>query len=503
MTFTPSLTEDQFRRLAQDYDLIPLYGQIILDMATPVSTFLKLHLDQADYSFLLESVVKGEIRGRYSFIGHNPSAVLSVKDGHFSLSGEAPFEEQGETQDPLAELQRLLSRYGLVYPDPDLPNFSGGAVGYFAYDLAKYYETIPQSNSDPLALPDLFFQFTEEIILFDHIDHKIKIVVNTSVLDKEEQALHAVYHEALARIQKMMDRLNSGSWDSSETAAKYAVPTVTPEMNHEEFLTIVDKAKGYIREGDIFQGVLSNRFTFDHNLPPFQVYRAFRSINPSPYLFFYKFGDDHIVGSSPEILIRSQNNQVEIRPIAGTRPRGASVEQDQRLAEELLQDDKEIAEHIMLVDLARNDIGRIARKGTVRVDQFKTIERYSHVMHIVSSCVAELDTERYGVTDAVRVSLPAGTLSGAPKVRAMEIIEKLERVRRSFYGGALGYISFRGDMDLAILIRSMYLGENKGVFQAGAGVVHDSVPENEYQEVHNKTAVLIKALELAARGLEI
>lgn len=506
-----SLSKKEFTELSKNYNIIPLYKELILDLETPVTAFIKLNYPKEKYSFLLESVDKGEIQGRYSFLGANPFQIISIKNGQGKIQqlsnlGEITEQKKFNTADPLQFLQKELNQLGTAYIDQRLPKFFGGLVGYLAYDIVKYYENIPNNNSDELEIPDLFFLFTRELLLFDHIKHRIKILYNSRI--KENSRNHArIYQESQEHIERIYKALLSNKvgkkflrTDSTKSAKSKR--KIASENKQDEFVAKVIAAKEYISQGDIFQVVLSNRFSFENQIEPLNLYRALRSVNPSPYLFFYKFKDNYLVGSSPEILVRKEEDIVEIRPIAGTRPRGLDEEADERLAEDLLHDEKEIAEHIMLVDLARNDIGRIARKGTVKVGKFKTIEKYSHVMHIVSSCKGSLDSY-YSPSDVAKVSLPAGTLSGAPKIRAMEIIDELENLQRSYYGGSLGYFSYSGDLDLAILIRTFYLKGNKGYFQAGAGIVFDSDPEKEWQEVLNKAQAMRNAIELAQNGLDL
>ncbi len=502
-----SLTQEQCKELSQEFSIIPLFSEILLDMDTPLTAFLKLGYDRSPYSFLLESVEKGEIKGRYSFLGSNPFQVFSVKNKKGILQS---LETNGGTgkkktftcQDPLHFLKDELSRLGKPYQDDRLPKFFGGVVGYLAYDIVRYYEKLPDKNPDKMNFPDLFFLFTRELILFDHINNRIKIIYNIFT-NQNQKNIESLYTQAAERIQLLFYNLSE-----SRVKHKFLLPSkesdvdVKSTFTKENFIRKVEKAKEYILNGDIFQVVLSNRFSFSHQFEPLNLYRALRSVNPSPYLFFYKQKKKFLIGSSPEILVRRQGQDIEIRPIAGTRKRGANELEDQRFEQDLLADEKEVAEHIMLVDLARNDIGRIAEKGTVEVRRFKYIERYSHVMHIVSACFGKID-ERYSSTDVARVALPAGTLSGAPKIRAMEIIDELEEARRGYYGGSLGYISYSGDMDLAILIRTFYLEPREGLFQAGAGIVFDSDPAKEWTEVENKAAAMKQALLLASRGLKL
>lgn len=509
--FTPSLTKDEFKKLAEDYSIIPIFGESIMDLETPVSTFLKLKYDSKPFSFLLESVVNGEIRGRYSFLGADPFRIIEVSSSNYKTyrpkkNDKIKSLKNGKTSDPLKLLRQEINKLGNPYHDKRLPSFFGGAVGYLGYDLIRYYEKLPDKNQDNLEIPDLFFMFTNEIVLFDHIDNKIKVVVNIFFRKKNKKYLSRLYNKALKLIEKIFKQIIYNTLpppgspeDSLETKKEI---TINSLYSKNEFMEKVDRAKEYIKEGDIFQVVLSNRFSFQSRNRPLTLYRALRCINPSPYLFYYKFNSHNIIGSSPELMVKKSGELVEIRPIAGTRPRGKELEADKKFEEDLLGDEKEIAEHIMLVDLARNDLGRISKRGTVKVARFKFIERYSHVMHIVSSCTGIL-VDDMDATGAMQVSLPAGTLSGAPKIRAMEIIDELENIRRSFYGGTIGYISYNGDMDTAIMIRTIYTKGSKGIFQVGGGIVFDSVPENEYQEVLNKAQAMKQAIRLAEKGLKL
>ena len=482
-----------FQEKARQGNLIPVYTEVIADLETPVSAFMKL--GDSPYAFLLESVESGGGIGRYSFLGANPSLVFK------SRGTEAEITEQGrtrkiQTENPLMFLKGLLKNYRPV-PDETLPPFSGGAVGYISYDSVRFFEDLPEENIDELNLPELYFMITDTIIIFDRLMNKLKIVANAHVGGDPENA----YQEAVSRIETLLGQLMSAS------AGTYFQPPpirsrgeLTSNLTPKQFEKSVLAAQEYIRAGDILQVVLSQRFQTGVNCPPLDIYRALRTINPSPYMFFLRFDDLHLIGSSPEIMVQVVDDEVRVRPIAGTRPRGISRGEDERLEEELLADPKERAEHIMLVDLGRNDVGRVALPGSVRVSDMMTIERYSHVMHIVSDVRGKLDPSQDAYT-AFAATFPAGTVSGAPKIRAMEIIEELEPVRRGPYAGAVGYFSFDGNLDSCITIRTIIVKDRTAFIQAGAGIVADSVPEKEHQECLNKAQALFRAVQMAEGGL--
>ncbi|MDH3974510.1 MAG: anthranilate synthase component I [Deltaproteobacteria bacterium] len=489
---TPSMSE--FKELAKEGNLIPLYREILADMDTPVSAYKKIA--RGPYSFLFESVVGGEKWARYSFLGCEPSVIFKSKGGNVEII------ENGETKiihcdkDPLYHLKELMNRYKPVKL-PGLPRFFGGAVGYLGYDMVRFFEKLPELTEDDLGLPDSLLMITDTILIFDNVNQKIKVVSNahTEGVDTEE-----AYHRAAERVEDMIDRLRSPI-PIRENRKRLSKPE-EPNSNFSKqaFKNIVEKARDYIREGDIFQVVLSQRFEVDNHEDPFDVYRAIRSLNPSPYLFLLTMDEVSLVGSSPEVLVRVEEGDITLRPIAGTRKRGETEEEDKALEEDLLADPKERAEHIMLVDLGRNDVGRVSQVGSVEVDELMVIERYSHVMHIVSNVKSNIN-EGLDAYDVLRACFPAGTVSGAPKVRAMEIIEELEPTKRGPYAGAVGYFSFTGNMDICITIRTILIKGDKAYVQAGAGIVAYSDPESEYVETVNKAKGSMRALEIAAGGL--
>ena len=482
-----------FLEKARQGNLIPVYTEVIADMETPVSAFMKL--GDSPYSFLLESVESGGGIGRYSFLGANPSLIFK------SRGTEAEITEQGrtrkiQTENPLMFLKGLLKNYRPV-ADETLPPFSGGAVGYISYDSVRFFEDLPEENLDELNLPDFYFMITDTIIIFDRLMNKLKIVANAHVGGDPEHA----YQEAVSRIETMMGQLmsaSSGTYFQPPPIRKRG--ELTSNLTPKQFEKAVLAAQEYIRAGDILQVVLSQRFQTGVECPPLDIYRALRTINPSPYMFFLRFDDLHLIGSSPEIMVQVVDDEVRVRPIAGTRPRGISRGEDKRMEEELLADPKEIAEHVMLVDLGRNDVGRVSLPGSVRVSEMMKIEKYSHVMHIVSDVRGKLDPGQDAYT-AVAATFPAGTVSGAPKIRAMEIIEKLEPVRRGPYAGAVGYFSFDGNLDSCITIRTIIVKDRTAFIQAGAGIVADSIPEKEHQECLNKAQALFRAVQMAEGGL--
>jgi len=474
--YYPTLNE--VRKLSKHGNLVPIYREIVADLDTPVSAYLKVA--QGGYSFLLESVEGGERFARYSFIGSDPYLVLKAR-------GE-------EKLDPLLLVERELSKYKLV-PVPGLPRFHGGAVGYLGYEVVRHFEKLPSPDRDPLALPESIFMFADTVLVFDHLTHKIKIVSHVR-LDGD---IEAAYTKAVEKIDGLAERLSQPVVPRpGEKAARMSShpSSISSNLSQAEFERKVTQAKEYICAGEIIQVVLSQRLSRITPASPFAIYRALRSVNPSPYMYYLHLDDCHIVGASPEMLVRVEDGIVATHPIAGTRPRGASPTEDVALEEELRQDEKECAEHIMLLDLGRNDIGRVSEPGTVQVTQVMDVERYSHVMHLVSHVQGKL---RNGLSqfDALRACFPAGTVSGAPKIRAMEIIAELEPDKRGPYAGAVGYFSFSGNLDTAITIRTIVMADGTAYVQAGGGIVADSVPEREHQESLNKAQALIKAIDQA------
>lgn len=486
-------TFELFRKKLDEGNLIPVWDEVLADHDTPVSSYRKIA--KGDYSFLLESVEGGEKWGRYSFIGTEPSVIFRTKGDYIEIIENG--EKRVEHGDPLDSLRTLLSRYNPVQVE-GLPRFHGGAVGYFAYEIVKFIEELPDQSRDELELWDSIYIITDTVLVFDNVNHKIKIIANAFVPDSS--LAESSYRQAVERIRSVKERLKVPLNISNEQSDRTAEPHLVSNFLKDDYKKAVDKTKEYIRAGDIIQAVISQRWKTDLTVDPFDLYRALRVLNPSPYMFYLKLGDQILAGSSPEVMVRVEGSRIESRPIAGTRRRGDSDAQDRELAKELLSDPKERAEHIMLVDLARNDVGRVARTGTVKVDELMIIEKYSHVMHIVSNVIAELQEGRDAI-DVVKATFPAGTLSGAPKVRAMEIIEELEHEKRGAYGGAIGYFSFSGNMDSCIVIRTFVIKDGKVYIQAGAGIVADSDPEAEYNETVSKVRALVKAFEMANRGL--
>ncbi len=471
-------TLEEARKHKKDGNLLPIYREIVADLETPVSAFLKVN--RGGYSFLLESVEGGQRLARYSFIGTEPYTVLST-------SGE-------DKANPLHLIDAELSKYKIV-PVSGLPRFCGGAVGYLGYETVTRFEELPSPDRNPLGLPESLFMFVDTMLVFDHVTHKIKVLSHVHLDGDIEKA----YQKAVDRIDNLVDRLNQPLEPSQHTKAVTRPVSnykLSSNFSKEEFEASVLKIKQYITAGEAIQVVLSQRLAQLIDVAPFEIYRALRTINPSPYMFFLDFTDFHIIGASPEILVRVEDGMVMTRPLAGTRPRGKSPAEDDRLEQELRSDEKERAEHIMLVDLGRNDIGRVSEPGTVKVSELMDVERYSHVMHLVTHVQGRLRRDMT-TFDALRACFPAGTVSGAPKIRAMEIIAELEPEKRGVYAGAAGYFSFSGNMDMAIAIRTMVVTKGIAYTQAGSGIVYDSVPEREYEESMNKARALLKAINQA------
>ena len=483
--------------------LLPICCDILADMETPVSAYCKIA--SGPYSFLLESVVGGEHIARYSFIGIDPYLVMK-HDGNTAtlyrtVSDWDECIEEIPCSDPLVLIQAELEQYHLVDPlgiaHDTLPGFHGGAVGYLAYETAARFEHLPVPEKNALGSPLAIFCFTETVLVFDHLKHRVRIVTH---LHLDTPDLQAEYKRVLAIIEDIQQRLHQAPNlpEEPDTKTGTVESGTTSNRTPVEFDSMVCKAQEYIREGDIFQVVLSQRLSRYVNAAPFTIYRALRSINPSPYMFFLDFQDIHIIGASPELLVRVEDGEVTIHPIAGTRRRGEDPHSDQQLAEELKNDPKERAEHVMLVDLGRNDVGRVSIPGSVKVSQFMEIERYSHVMHLVSNVIGQLRPELTSY-DALRAGFPAGTVSGAPKIRAMEIISELEGEQRGIYAGAVGYFSHSGNLDTAITLRTMVIQNGHAYIQAGGGIVADSNPSEEYQESLNKAKALLRALDEAEK----
>jgi anthranilate synthase component 1 len=484
---------DEFLRLAARGNVVPIFAEFVADAETPLSAFKKL-CDGGDYGFLFESTEKNHVSGRFSFVGSQPRVVIRSYGRRIQLlehGGEQCFET---STNPLDEVRELLGRYRFVARQ-ELSRFAGGAVGFLGYDAISLFEpTVRVASKDELYLPEMLFMITGSILIFDHRLRSLKVVVNAFLEDGEPEE---VYARAARSIDAIVRKLAQPAELPLVLIKSRKAPPQRSNFRREEFEQAINRAKEYIRAGDIFQVVLSQRFESNFAGDPLDFYRCLRFVNPSPYMFCLNFGDEFaLVGSSPEMHVRLTGDRVEIRPIAGTRPRGATPNEDEANARELLADPKERAEHIMLVDLARNDVGRIADFGTVRVTELMSIERYSHVMHIVSNVSGRLRPGCDGF-DLVKATFPAGTVSGAPKIRAMQIVSELEKTRRGCYAGAVGYFGFDGNVDSCIVLRSAVLKQGKAYFQAGAGIVADSDARREYEETVNKARAMMQALALA------
>lgn len=485
---SPSLHE--FEQSACGDLLIPLVMEIPGDLETPLSAFRKI--DDGRHAFLLESVQGGERWARYSFLGASPRMLLRVGKGAAEIVRDGSVERIEGNPDPTTLLRQVMEEFRSAAVG-GLPQFFGGAVGYMGYEVVRHFERIPDFHRPGPGFDDAFFMITRDMVIFDNVSHRV--LLTTTVSPEDAQSVSAAYAEGVERLERLRGRL-TGPMPASGPHRGDEVAGFVSNTSQEEFERTVLTAKQHIKAGDIMQVVLSHRFRSTTAADPLNVYRGLRMINPSPYMFFLRMGDQVLAGSSPEVMVRFRDGQAVLRPIAGTRPRGATSENDERLERELLADEKEVAEHVMLVDLGRNDLGRIASPGAVAVDEFKTVERYSHVMHLVSNVHARV-ADGYDAFDVLRATFPAGTLTGAPKIRAMEIIEHLERERRGPYGGCAGYVSFTGAMDMGITIRTVMMNGSGTYFQAGAGIVADSSPEREYQETVNKAEAMRRALALA------
>lgn len=494
---TYSLNLDEFRSYAKQGNLIPLFREILADHDTPVSAFAKI--DHGPSAYLLESIQGGEKWARYSFLGSGSPLVIYEDRGDLCVKKGSRRRRIPSRGAPLDRLRELMEAYRPVTV-PNLPRFVGGAVGYLGYDIVKTFEDLPSRRKEHLDLPDFAFLLTETLLIFDNVSQKIKVVANAHVKSTSERDVRAAYRQATGRIEAMIDRIRRPLKRKKPKRRRSPI-RFTPNMSKVDFEKMVSRAQEYIKAGDIFQCVLSQRWETNLQAPPFQLYRALRVVNPSPYMYYLRIAGVELVGSSPEILVRCEDGLVSVRPIAGTRRRGTTMEEDAELERRLLADSKERAEHIMLVDLGRNDIGRVAERGSVRVESLMNVERYSHVMHIVSNVTGRLGATKT-VYDVLKASFPAGTVTGAPKIRAMEIIEELEPTKRGPYAGAVGYISFSGNMDMCINIRTVVVSRHRAFIQAGAGIVADSNPEHEYEETCNKSRAMMKAIELAEQGLE-
>jgi anthranilate synthase component I len=467
-------TLEQVKQQQSKGNYIPIYREIVADLETPVSAFLKIHNGP---SFLLESVEGGQRLARYSFIGTEPYKVLKTL--------------AEDNLDPLPLIEKEMTGFKIV-PVEGLPRFCGGAVGYLAYETAAHFENLPKPELDPLNLPEAFFMFTDTLLIFDHVTHKIKVVSHVRLDGNIENS----YQEAALKIDQLIDRLNQPLKTSGKLKSVHSYSKYSSNITKDKFVESVRKIKEYINSGEAIQIQLSQRLSRPTDAPPFDIYRALRTINPSPYMYYLDFQDFQIIGTSPEILVRVEDDTVMTRPLAGTRRRGLTPAEDAQMENELRTDEKERAEHIMLVDLGRNDIGRVSEPGSVKVSDLMNIERYSHVMHLVTHVQGKLRKD-LTVYDALKSCFPAGTVAGAPKIRAMEIIADFESERRGPYAGACGYFSYSNNMDMAIAIRTIVMTKGVAFAQAACGIVYDSIPENEYEETLNKTRALVAAIDQA------
>lgn len=496
--FIRNMTPAQFAQfIDQGYNRIPIVREVLADLETPLSVYLKLAT--GPYSYLLESVQGGEKWGRYSIIGLPATSIVQVYNNHIEVITDGITTEQTSTSNPLEWIANYLKRFKVPQLFPEL-RFSGGLVGYFGYDTVRFIETRLADNQlvDPLETPDILLMVSDQVVVFDNLKGKLYLIV------------HITSSQSLTEAEQRLDELETLLYNKKISPSNnYQFPIINSNKSNiteadfqssfprPAFEQAVERAKTYIKEGDIMQVVLSQRLTIDCATPPIQIYRALRYLNPSPYLYYFDLKDFSIVGSSPEILVQKHAQEITVRPIAGTRPRGTDEASDLALEQELLADPKERAEHLMLIDLGRNDIGRVAQIGTVSVTDNMIIERYSHVMHIVSNVIGQLKPELTAI-DALRATFPAGTLSGAPKIRAMEIIQQLEPIKRGIYGGAVGYLTWHGDMDTAIAIRTAIIKGQVLSVQVGAGIVADSVPAKEWEETMNKGRALFRAVAMAS-----
>ena len=478
-----------------------MFAELPADLDTPLSAYLRLR--PGPYAFLLESVEGGEKWARYSFLGTDPAMVLTAKDGRITLRRSGGRVQRLPDGNPLEAIRALLAEIRPVSV-PGLPRFQGGAVGYLAYDMVRHMERVPGNATDDLKLPDAVFLFTDSLVVFDNLRHRLLVMANARIEDGSPAALDRAYDQAAVRIGMILEKLARPARPPAPLALAPPGPLLAlgeegfaSTMDEGAFTEAVRRAKEYIAAGDAYQIVLSRRLDTPLPADPFTIYRALRTINPSPYLFFLRLGRLSIVGSSPEVLVRLEGDRIETRPIAGTSPRGATEEQDQAIEASLRADPKERAEHVMLVDLGRNDVGRVAALGSVKVTEFMVVERYSHVMHLVSHVVGTLRPGADAL-DVLQACFPAGTLTGAPKIRAMEIIDELEPTRRGPYGGAVGYLSYSGNLDSCITIRTIVCHDGRASVQVGAGIVADSDPKTEWLETCSKARGLVLALRMAA-----
>lgn len=488
-------TPKQFISLTKKGNLIPVYREIFADLETPVSAFLKLSRGK-DYAYLLESVEGEEKVARFSFLATDPKLIFKSKGSNIEIIDlqKKPFRARRfiTSVDPLFEIKKLMADFKAVTV-AGLPRFFGGLVGFMGYDTVRFYERLPQKNPDDLNLPDMMFMLTDSLVIFDHPNHRIKVVCCCHIENKNKAS--SAYKAAVRKIDRLAKIIEGSiALPELEPPSTDLKVNLVSNFSRKSFMAIVSKAKEYIRQGEIIQAVLSQRMKMKLSSSPFNAYRRLRSINPSPYMYYLKFKKDYIVGSSPELLVRCEDGIVETRPIAGTRRRGKDENEDKLLEKDLLSDIKERAEHLMLVDLGRNDLGRVCVPGSVKVTEFMKVERYSHVMHIVSNVQGRLSLGK-DIYDLIRATFPAGTVTGAPKVRAMEIIEELENVRRGIYAGSVGYFSFSGNLDTCITIRTIVVHNHTAYIQAGAGIVQDSRPAREYEESLNKARAQVCAVK--------
>ncbi len=501
----PIVTKEQFIQLASEgYNRIPVVHEILADLDTPLSAYLKLA--EGAYSYLLESVQGGEKWGRYSIIGLPCDTIIKVDNERIQRIYKGQLQEELQHSDPLSWIEEYQKQYHIpehLTNASNLPRFTGGLVGYFGYETIGYIEPRLKNTAkdDPLGTPDILLMVSEEVLVFDNLSGKLYLIVHAHIDTSTD--IEQAWQSAIARLQELARHLRQAdtAYKTHSQITQVKESDFVSGFTQEGFEHAVAKVKDYIVAGDAMQVVISQRLSIPFHAPPLDLYRALRSLNPSPYMYFLNLGDFHIVGSSPEILTRVEDGKVTVRPIAGTRPRGQTDEQDKQLEADLLSDPKELAEHLMLIDLGRNDAGRVAEIGTVKLTEKMIVERYSHVMHIVSNVEAELK-HNMSTMDALKATFPAGTVSGAPKIRAMEIIDELEPVKRGVYSGAIGYISWSGNMDTAIAIRTAVIKDKQLHIQAGAGIVADSIPRNEWDETMNKARGVFRAVAMAECGLD-
>ncbi|HEY6299046.1 MAG TPA: anthranilate synthase component I [Candidatus Binatus sp.] len=491
-------TENEFERLAaKGFNLIPVFEEVAADLETPVSAFLKIA--RGDYAFLLESVRGGEKWGRYTFLGSEPSIVMRARKNRMDIIRPGRGVEVRSVANSFEELRTEVKRFRA--PElPNLPRFFGGAVGFLAYDIVRCFEKIPETANDDLGTPDFHLMFTDTVLCFDNVRQTLKIIANVPV--EEFASTKMAYQSARIKIDEIIERLKRPAVPPFHEGANVVIndASISSNMTREGYMAMVSAAKEYIAAGDVIQVVPSQRFEAPLTAHPFNIYRSLRTINPSPYMFYLRLGEQTLVGASPEVMVRVEGREITLRPIAGTRRRGVTETEDHELEAELLADPKERAEHVMLVDLGRNDVGRVSEIGSVKVTELMVVERYSHVMHIVSNVTGVL-REGCDAFDAFAATFPQGTVSGAPKIRAMEIIDELESVRRGVYAGAVGYFSYTGNTDTAIALRTLLIKKDRVYIQAGGGVVADSDPGAEFEESVNKARAMVRALQ-AARDFE-